>query len=314
MGENHWVSGLKIVIMGAGSIGSLFGARLAVAKNDVALIARKSHMKAIQQTGLRVDGVSGKRVTKVKVVERPSQLKEDIDLILLTVKAYDTKQAVIEVEGIMKKDTPLLCLQNGLGLEEIAASILGRERVLRGVTRNGALLKEPGLVLHTGRGETIIGELNGKITERTRIIAEVFSEAELLTRVTDNMKGAVWNKVLINAGINPFGTLTKMKNGELLTIHELRELMVKTVIEGKHVASKNGVKLENDPVSSMLKTAELTAQNKNSMLQDIERGKRTEIDFINGAISSLGKKLRVSTPLNSLLTYLVRGLEKSTKV
>lgn len=308
------MSGLKIVIMGAGSIGSLFGARLAVAKNDVALIARKSHMKAIQQTGLRVDGVSGKRVTKVKVVERPSQLKEDIDLILLTVKAYDTKQAVIEVEGIMKKDTPLLCLQNGLGLEEIAASILGRERVLRGVTRNGALLKEPGLVLHTGRGETIIGELNGKITERTRIIAEVFSEAELLTRVTDNMKGAVWNKVLINAGINPFGTLTKMKNGELLTIHELRELMVKTVIEGKHVASKNGVKLENDPVSSMLKTAELTAQNKNSMLQDIERGKRTEIDFINGAISSLGKKLRVSTPLNSLLTYLVRGLEKSTKV
>lgn len=304
---------LKIAVMGAGSIGSLFGGILAEAGNDVTLIARENHVKAIQQNGLRIEGISGKHVVKVNGVTTPSHIKNPPDLILLTVKAYDIRQAVIDVEELMEKDTVLLCLQNGLGLEEIASKIIGRERVLRGVTCHGALLKEPGLVAHTGRGETVIGELNGKITERARNLADTFSNAGLSTRVTDNINGTVWTKVLINASINPFGALTTMKNGELLIIPEIKELMTETVYEGIKVAKKNGVKLEDDPVTLMIKTAEMTAQNKNSMLQDIEKGKITEIDFINGAISNFGKRKGVSTPLNRLLTHLVKGLSKKTK-
>jgi 2-dehydropantoate 2-reductase len=137
----------------------------------------------------------------------------------------------------------------------------------------------------------------------------VFSEAGLPTGVTNNIEGTVWTKILINAGINPFGALTGMKNGELMMFPELKELMVETVIEGTKVARKINVKLEGDPVSLMLKTAEMTAQNRNSMLQDVEKGKRTEIDFINGAISNLGKRMGVKTPLNNMLTSLVKGLE-----
>jgi len=295
--------------MGAGAIGSLFGGLLAEGGNNVALIARESHVKAIEQDGLTIEGVSGKHVVKVKAVTKPAHLKETFDLILLTVKAYDTRQAVTEAQTLMGNTSVLLCLQNGLGMEEIASEIIGRDRVLRGVTINGVLLKEPGLVVHTGKGETIIGELNRKITERTQKIAEAFSKAGLSTRVTNNIEGTVWTKILINAGINPFGALTGMKNGELIMIPELKELMTETVIEGTNVAKKIDVKLEGDPVSLMIKTAEMTAQNKNSMLQDIEKGKRTEIDFINGAISNLGKRMSAKTPLNNLLTHLIKGLE-----
>ena len=295
--------------MGAGAIGSFFGGLLAEGGNDVVLIARESHVKAVKQDGLTIEGASGKHVVKVKAVTTPAHLKETFDLILLTVKAYDTRQAVSEAQTLMGNNSVLLCLQNGLGMEEIASEIVGRDRVLRGVTINGVLLKEPGLVMHTGKGETIIGELNRKITERTPKIAEAFSKAGLPTRVTNNIEGTVWTKILINAGVNPFGALTGMKNGELIMVLELKELMTETVIEGTNVAKKIGVKLEGDPVSLMIKTAEMTAQNKNSMLQDIEKGKRTEIDFINGAISNLGKRKGVLTPLNNLLTHLVKGLE-----
>ena len=299
----------KVAVMGAGAIGSLFGGLLAEGGNDVALIARESHAKAIKKDGLTIEGVSGKHVVKVKAVTTPAHLKETFDLILLTVKAYDTRQAVTEAQPLMGNNSVLLCLQNGLGMEEIASEILGRDRVLRGVTINGVLLKEPGLVIHTGKGETIIGELNTKITERAQKIAEAFSKAELPTRVASNIEGTVWTKILINAGINPFGALTGMKNGELIMIPELRELMTETVVEGINVARKINIELEGDPVSLMIKTAEMTAQNKNSMLQDIEKGKRTEIDFINGAISNLGKRMGVKTPLNNILTHLVKGLE-----
>jgi len=295
--------------MGAGAIGSLFGGLLAEGGNDVALIARESHVKAIKRDGLTIEGASGKHIVKVKAITKPAHLKEAFDLILLTVKAYDTRQAVTEAQILVENKSVLLCLQNGLGMEEIASEIIGRDRVLRGVTTNGALLKEPGLVMHTGKGETIIGELNGKITEKTQNIAEAFSKAGLPTRVTNNIEGTVWTKILINTGINPFGALTGMKNGELIKIPELKELMAETVVEGINVARKINVKLEGDPVSLMIKTAEMTAQNKNSMLQDIEKGKRTEIDFINGAISNLGKRRGVKTPLNNLLTHLVKGLE-----
>ena len=295
--------------MGAGAIGSLFGGLLAEGGNDITLIARESHVKTIKQNGLIIEGVSGKHVVKVKAVTTPSHLKEAFDLILLTVKAYDTGQAVIEAETLIRNKSVLLCLQNGLDVEKIASDIIGRDKVLRGVTTNGALLKKSGLVMHTGKGETIIGEMNRKITRRAQKIAEVFLKASLPSKVTNNIEGTVWTKILINAGINPFGALIGTKNGELITIPELKELMTETVIEGKNVAEKIDVKLDGDPVSLMIKTVEMTAKNKNSMLQDIEKGKRTEIDFINGAISNLGKKNGVLTPLNTLLTHLVKGLE-----
>jgi len=298
--------------MGAGAIGSLIGGFLARSGFDVTLIGRKKHVEAIRKNGLTIKGVSGNFRMNVKSTARVDSLNDVFDLVILTVKAYDTKKAVAECKPLFGYGTILLCLQNGLGVEDEASGIVAKERVLRGITNNGAQLEKPSVVLHTGVGETVLGKPNKDGSSDAERVAGIFDEAGLKVKVASNIHGAVWVKALVNVGINPFGALTKMRNGELLTTVELKNLMAETVMEGVRVAGRLGVKLdEADPVSVMFRTAEATAENRNSMLQDIERGKRTEIDYINGAIARLGFKVGVQTPLNSLLTYLIKGLEKA---
>ncbi|MFH1328954.1 MAG: 2-dehydropantoate 2-reductase [Candidatus Bathyarchaeota archaeon] len=299
---------MKIAVIGAGAIGSLFGAFLSKAGHDVTLIVKKKNAQIIRHKGLTVKSPHKKNHVKVNVLSKINN-REDFDTVLLTVKAYDTVQAVMAVKPLIKGGTSLICLQNGLTTEEAASKIVGKYNVLRGVTNCGAFLKEPGFVIHTGQGDTIVGELDGGITSRAETVAETFTKAGLQTKVTKNINGAVWVKTLVNAGINPIGALTKMTNGELLESEVLRKLMIDAVKEGSIVAKRAGVKLENDPVPLMLNTAKLTAHNINSMLQDIERGKLTEIDYINGAIFRSGERLNISTPINRLLTYLIKGLE-----
>ncbi len=296
--------------MGAGSIGSLFGGHLASAGNNVILVGRADHVLAIRKYGLVIRN-GDEHIVKLKAVTAVDQVKEPFDLILLTVKAYDTKQAVLELCGLMDDDTTLLCLQNGLGTEDIASKSI--ERPLRGVTMNASLLSEPGVIVQTGVGETVIGELNGNVTQRTKLIADVFSKAGLQTKVTEDIRSVVWTKTLVNSGINPLGALTKMRNGELLKVPSLRELMIKTVEEGVLVAERIGIHLKEDPVSLTIKTAELTENNKNSMLQDILKDKQTEIDFINGAISENGRINWVPTPTNDVLISLIKALEWRNK-
>lgn len=303
---------MKILVMGAGAIGSLFGGLLAEAGNEVFLVGRQPHISEIQNSGLKIKGFVDKHITNIKAGTTPSIIQdEDTDLVLLTVKAYDTKQATLQIKPLIKSRTTVLCLQNGIGVEEEAAKILGKTNLLRGVTFCGAFLKEPGTVFYTGFGETIIGRLN-KNQDEVEEIVKTFKNAGFPTKISENIQTTVWTKTLVNAGINPFGTLTEMKNGELIKNREIRTLMVNTVEEGIKVAKKLKVPLKEDPVKLMLKTAEATANNLNSMLQDIKRGKKTEIDYINGAISKLGKKLGVPTPLNSLLTFLIKILEEKS--
>ncbi|MFZ7136806.1 MAG: ketopantoate reductase family protein [archaeon] len=300
---------MKVAVMGAGAIGSLFGGFLADSGTDVTFIAREAHVKAINQNGLVIDGLSKKHVTNVKAVTSAKVLTETFDLVLLTVKAYDTAQAVLEAKSLLGNNSVLLCLQNGLGVEKIASEIVGTNLILRGVTSNAALVKEPGFVMHTGKGPTIIGEPYGKIVQ-TKSVTNAIEKSGLPAEVSANIERDVWTKLLVNAGINPFGALTGMTNGELIASSDLKELMVATVIEGKTVAEKFNVRFDDDPVSLMVKTAQMTAKNKNSMLQDVEKQKRTEIDFINGALSCWGKTKNVLIPLNSLLTGLIKGLDE----
>lgn len=297
------------MVMGAGAIGSLFGGYLAKSGNDVVLVGREKHVNAIKKKGLVIrDGVE--YVVKVKAVTSADQVETPLDLILLTVKAYDTRQAILEIHELIGDKTTLLCLQNGLGIEEIASDII--KNPLRGVTCNGSMLLKNGSITHTGRGDTIIGKRDGIITQKMKMIADTFTKAGLNTRITENIQGVVWTKTLVNSGINPFGALTRMKNGELVQVPSLKELMVRTVREGINVAEKIGITLEEDPVSLTIKTAEKTANNRNSMLQDIIRNKLTEIDFINGAISEHGRRSRVPTPINDVLTGLIRTIENKS--
>ncbi|RJS71325.1 MAG: 2-dehydropantoate 2-reductase [Candidatus Syntrophoarchaeum sp. WYZ-LMO15] len=295
---------MKIVVMGAGAIGSLFGGLLALRGEDVLLVGRRSHVDAINSRGLKISGM-----TDAIVHLRASTHPEEGDLILFTVKSYDTEKAASSL--IINDDTIVLSLQNGLGNEEKIAEVVGREHVIGGVTSYGALFLEPGHVSHTGIGETVIGELDGSITDRVSRLSDLLNKAGIMTSVTDSIKRKIWEKLVVNAGINAITAITGVKNGKLLEIPQLRELMRYASLEAVEVGRKQGIDLGYDLIDRVEEVARRTAENRSSMLQDISRGKKTEIDAINGMIVRLGEEVGVDTPVNRILTLLVRGIEKS---
>ena len=300
---------IKIAILGAGAIGSLFGALLWESGEDIVLIGRKKHVEAIRSRGLKISGISGERIVKPKAVTTTQEVGK-VDLIIISVKSYDTEQAAKDALNMVHPDTVVLTIQNGLGNIEKLSEIIGEKHVIGGVTMQGSTFTKPGEIYHAGKGPTIIGELNGEITDRVKRIAETFNKAKIETKITRNIRGVLWDKIIINTGINALTAITRMKNGELLKIPEIKNTMIEAVKEAVNVAKALNIKLEvKDHVKRVIEIAEATANNKSSMLQDVERGKRTEIDFINGAIVKLGKKLGIETPVNETLTALVKGIE-----
>jgi 2-dehydropantoate 2-reductase len=300
--------------MGAGAIGSLFGALLARAGNKVSLIGRQPHIDKINEEGLVLEGVSGEARIQLTATTDPSTL-EAPELILLTVKAYDTAQAVHDVEPLFGSQTHLLCLQNGLGTEDVAGGILGAARIIRGTTSDGALFLKPGNIRHTGHGDTVLGYIEQAPDRFLKELADRFHEAGFNTTVTDNIRKLVWQKIFVNIAINPFGTLTGLRNGDLLAVPELRAAMNAAIEEGIALTDKLGLDINSQlAMANAVEVAKRTARNKNSMLQDIQKGKKTEIEYINGALVKYGAKYGLACPVNAVLTALVKGLEKRNEL
>lgn len=299
-----------MIVLGAGAIGSLLGGLLSEVGLDVTLVGRQAHTKAIRSRGLHISGVVGSKTIRIESEASASAIKGKADMILCTVKAYDTEQAATDAKTLMGKDSIFLCMQNGLGVENEAAKVLGEANVTRGVTNTGALLVKPGYIECTGVGDTIVGCPNEDWKPKISGLVEALNSAGLPAMLTRNISNAVWTKVLVNVGINAIGAITRLKNGDLLSNPYLKDLMRSAVTEALAVSEKAGLNLKKeDIVEKTFKIAEATAANKNSMLQDAEKGKRTEIDFINGAVARIGKSIGIPTPINDTLTALVKGAE-----
>ncbi len=294
---------MKIVVMGAGALGSLFGGLLALSGEEVVLVGREKHVDAINESGLKISGL-----TDATVDLKASIHPEEADLIFFTVKSYDTLETASKL--ILNDDTIILSLQNGLGNEEIIKKVVGNHHVIGGITSYGALFIEPGHIRHTGIGDTVIGELDGSVTERVSHIAKILSEAGIKTEVTDAIKQKIWEKLVVNAGINALTAITDVNNGKLLEISELNNLMYDASLEAVEVGLAFGIKLDHDLIEQVEDVARKTAENRSSMLQDVSRGKRTEIDAINGMIVNIGAESGIKTPVNRILTSLVKGIEK----
>jgi 2-dehydropantoate 2-reductase len=213
----------------------------------------------------------------------------------------------------MGEESLFLCLQNGLNVEKEAAQEISMERIARGVTNNGSQLIRPGHIRHTGLGDTVIGYLSEKWQPRISKLAETMTSAGLPTTVTSKIDEIVLSKVLTNVGINAIGAITRQRNGELVRNVLLKDLMRFAIEEAMRVVAKLGTSTVEDIVEKTFRIAEATAENKNSMLQDVENGRRTEIDFINGAIVRIGEETGVPTPVNSTLTTLVKGIDQSSR-
>lgn len=304
---------MKITIVGAGAMGSLFGGLLAESGNEVYLLdIWKEHVEAINKKGLWIEGLSGDRFIKTKAVTEPQKIDGTSDLVIIFVKSYHTESAAKNISSLVGENTTILTLQNGLGNFEILSNIFGQNKIIAGTTSYGATILGPGRVRHAGIGSTIIGELDGQITVRTEKVAYVLTKASIKTEVSDNVLGLVWSKLLVNIGINALGVLIRVKNGELVKGKYSLKLQKELVEEALEVVKKKGIKLiHQDMVKEVALICEKTSANVNSMLQDVLKKRRTEIDFINGAIVREGEKLNISTPLNQVITNLIKAVEEA---
>ena len=307
---------MKICVLGSGALGSSIGGVLTEAGLEVYLIDPWAvHVNAMNREGLKIREGSSERAVKVRAAT-DCQGIGPADLILVLVKSYHTKEAIKNAGPIVGDQTVVLSFQNGLGNEETLAEVVGNGRVIGGRTFAGGVLLGPGHVIAGRKGkQTYIGELDGRITERVNKIAGEFNRAGLETIISSNIIGIMWDKLLINVATGALSGITRLPYGELYQVKEVMDCALEAVLEAIAVAKAIGVKLMiTDPKKIWLKAAEnLPPEFKASMLQDIEKGSRTEIDSINGSVVRLGERHGVPTPVNRVLVAGIKGIEHYLK-
>lgn len=306
---------MKIAIIGAGAMGSLFGGLLQEAGNEVHLVdVWKENVDAINENGLKIEGISGDRTVRLKAHCKASEIGS-CELVIVFVKSTYTKAAISDSLSLINENTAVMTLQNGLGNADILGEVVGKDHVIAGVTSFGSTLLGPGKVRHAGSGDTYIGALAGMVAKRVEEIAEALSKSGIRTYNSKDVMSLVWSKLIVNVGINALTALTGISNGDLLEHEETEELLELAVKEAIEVAKVKGIKLINkDPVAHVKEVARLTATNKSSMLQDMLNKKKSEVDFISGAIVREGREAGVETPVNITLTNLVKLKEKMNGV
>lgn len=303
---------LRLAVMGAGAMGSLFGGLLARSGAEVWLIDTwAEQVTALAGQGLSIEDATG--TLGMDQVTIPVQATSDptapgpVDLVLFFVKSYHTRSAAETARPLIGRDTAVLTLQNGLGNTENLQAVFGRERVLAGTTACGATLLGPGRVRFAGRGPTVLGEPDGPPSERAAAVVRQLEAAGLPAQLSADIGSVIWAKVLVNVGINALTALTGLRNGQLLEYPETRALMRAAVDEAAAVAVAAGAVLPwDDPVAHVEHVARLTAANRSSMLQDMDHGRPTEIDAINGAVVAAGQRLGLPVEANRALTLLVK--------
>lgn len=301
---------MKTVIIGSGAMGSLFGGLLTLSGEEVWLTARRSeYVKAIEKNGLIIEEKGNVQNINVNITTDLSSIG-GVDLVLLFVKTYQTEKALQDSLPLRGEKTIFLTLQNGLGNEELISKYIDKKNILLGITGHGATLIKPGQIRHAGWGKTFIGELDGKITNRINQIANMFRKAGIETEVSTNIHNLIWEKLLINVGINALTALTGLKNGQLLDYQETLRLMEGLVSEAVEVARSKGILIKGNMIENVKAVAEITRENRSSMGQDFDYRRKTEIDAINGAIVREAKKLGISVPFNQVITDLVKVIEK----
>jgi len=303
---------MKIVIVGSGAMGCLFAYFLSKTEEEVWLLDKhQDRVDKISKDGLIIEGISGDHRVCVKQTTDPGDIG-NADIIIICVKAYDTEKVCQGVQPLIGEDTCLLTLQNGSGNVETISRIVGKKKVVGGTTAHGATVLGLGHIRHAGRGETIIGEPSGETSNRIKRISDLFNTAGIDTHITDNLTGLIWSKLLINVGINALTALLRLMNGELVQYSLAREVLRVSVEEAVSVVKAKGIELTyENPIGKVEDICRATAMNVSSMLQDVLRAKKTEIDYINGSIVDEGERLGISVPVNRTLTSLVKTIEMS---
>jgi 2-dehydropantoate 2-reductase len=310
---------MKIAVLGAGSLGCALGGVLAEHGNEVVLVNRNATFcEVVNAKGLTLLDGGAAGVTRTALVQAiPDVASQPVQttpfhLIIVLVKSKDTEAVVRSALPWVSDNTVVMSLQNGLGHEDIIAGIVGKHRVLAGKTYCGGLMTAPGIVtIGIKNKETIIGELDGQVTKRVTAIGKAFNDAGLLTTVSANIMGAMWDKILVNVATGAITGITRLVYGLMYQVPELEATACAAVLEAMQVAKAKGVELSiTEPKAAWDKAGKgLPFEFKASILQTLEKNSVTEIDYINGAVVQAGKLLGIAAPVNETLVALIKGIE-----
>ena len=291
---------MEIIVLGAGAIGSLYGARLAGA-NEVTLVGRADHVAAINEQGLRIEGIEP-QVVRIRATTTIEHIGANA-LLFLTTKIPGSFEALAPIAQIVRDDTTIVCLQNGLDSERIARTALNnRGVVLRGITQFGAIFTKPGVIHHMAPGYTLLEQ-----HPRSESIAGVLTAAGLDGRISSDIARDIWHKLIFNCVVNPITAILGCEVGGIADarLHQLKALVIDECLA---VAKAQSLTFQ---VDFMREIGAIFGPSRNiaSMLQDLRRGHATEIDYLNGAVAALGAQHGVPCPVNHALTTIIKAME-----
>jgi len=300
----------KVAVLGAGAMGCLFGGLMAEKGLDVILIdVWKEHVDSINSKGLKMDGHGGDRYIKIKATTDPSTLKP-VDAIIIMCKATALEKALTNAKNIIGDKTMLMSFQNGIGHEAIMQKIAGKEKVLGGTTTQASNVLGPGHIKNHAALPSWIGEYEGGMSDRVKDLAETFTAHNLETIAVPDIKKRKWMKLFALTAIGPLSSIFDLHHTDLYISNKnqevSRELGKKIILETREVAKADGVDVTEDECLEMFnKIVDSKQTNKSSMCFDILNKRKTEIDFINGAVSKIGKGHGVKTPMNDLMYKMI---------
>jgi 2-dehydropantoate 2-reductase len=307
---------LNVAVLGAGAMGCLFGGLLAEKGLKVTLIdVWKEHIDAINKNGLKMDGFGGDRFIKISATNDPKSISP-VDVVIVMCKATALEQALTNAKSIVGDKTVLMSFQNGIGHEAIMQNIVGIDKVLGGTTTQASNILGPGHIKNHASLPSWIGEYEGGLSDRVKDIAETFTAHGLETIASDNVKKRKWMKLFALTAVGPLSAIFDMHHTELYVTNKesklARELGKQIILETRKVAQADGVEVSEDECLEMfLKIVDSNQTNKSSMAFDIQFKRKSEIDFINGSVSKIGKKHGVPTPLNDMLYKIIKVKEGS---
>jgi 2-dehydropantoate 2-reductase len=291
---------MKIVMMGSGGVGGYYGARLQQAGHEVAFVARGAHAEAMRKNGLRIRSELGDAHLTVRVLEDPAQAGA-ADLAVIAVKLWDTEDTARAVARVPQ--AAVVSLQNGVDKDEVLVSVLGRDRVLGGVTHIAAVIAEPGVIAQTGKLQRVtLGELDGSRTPRLQAAADAFRSAGVETVVSDDIRRVTWEKFVFLSALSGLTALTRKPIGEVRANPATRSLLLEALREAVAVARAEGAGLDDAFAQKQLETIDsLPAGMLSSMAQDLLRGRRLELPWLSGAVVRRAEKHGLRVPAHQAI-------------
>ena len=294
---------MKIAVMGSGGVGGYFGARLAAAGNEVTFIARGAHLAAIRSEGLRVQSSLGDvHVNPATATDDPTDVGS-VGIVLFATKLYDTESAGELCRSLIGTDTAVISLLNGVDSEGQLSRILGAEHVVGGVARISAGIAAPGVIQHHSTFASIeFGELDGRQSNRLQQFLAIAREAQIDAQFRDDIVAAIWEKFIMLASFSAITTLTRLPAGPIREHSETWKLLQTAARETGAVARARGVQLPESAVDDIVQLIRgLPDGMKSSMLMDLERGNRLELEWLSGAVCRLGREASVDTPVHRVV-------------